>query len=146
MQPRSYPDITITEDLSPNDQSIPSLGLGSGTSFGRSGPRKSSTPSLGVPKTASRRKTVLQEVKDVVSIQNEFKNRDRPSQNDDEMSCYIGKFPPEFGRHPCPKYQKISCPNSCIESGGHRQEFGHEILRYFGHGCPPNSGFNDKVI
>ena len=102
MQPRSYPDITITEDLSPNDQSIPSLGLGSGTSFGRSGPRKSSTPSLGVPKTASRRKTVLQEVKDVVSIQNEFKNRDRPSQNDDEMSCYIGKFPPEFVGHPCP--------------------------------------------
>ena len=126
MQPRSYPDITITEDLSPNDQSIPSLGLGSGTSFGRSGPRKSSTPSLGVPKTASRRKTVLQEVKDVVAIQNEFKNRDRPSPNDDEMSCYIGKFLPEFG--------------------GYRQEFGHEILRYFGHGCPPNSGYKDNVI
>ena len=102
MQPRSYPDITITEDLSPNDQSIPSLGLGSGTSFGRSGPRKSSTPSLGVPKTTSRRKTVLQEVKDVVAIQDVVKNRDRPSQNDDEMSCYIGKFPSGLHGRQCP--------------------------------------------
>ena len=48
--------------------------------------------------TDQRRKTTKEQIQDVLSIQNDFKNRNTtPSQiieNDDEFNCFLGKLNP----------------------------------------------------
>ena len=39
-----------------------------------------------------RRRTVMDEMKDVLSIQNDYKNRHKPPNNEDENTVYIGEF------------------------------------------------------
>ena len=56
--------------------------------------RGSATPSM---QSATKRKTLIQEVKDMTDIPSIYKNRnDQMYESDDEYSCYIRKFQVDY--------------------------------------------------